>query len=108
MHDSSRRRAHRIQLRPHLTRLHTLQNQTETDCAKQTKNRAIVKLKILPLNTKILYQSRKQAKMHNTCPKCSAAIAGGSKTCGSCGSVRTSFGTLVSMIGLYMVMVLSD
>ena len=26
--------------------------------------------------------------MHNTCPKCSAAIAGGSKTCGSCGSVR--------------------
>lgn len=25
--------------------------------------------------------------MHSTCPKCNAAVAGGSKTCSSCGSV---------------------
>lgn len=38
--------------------------------------------------------------MHNTCPKCSAAIAGGSKTCGSCGSVRPTSGNHDSMIEL--------
>ena len=52
MHDSSRRRAHRIQLRPHLTRLHTLQNQTKPKQRKATKKRAIVKIRDLPLNTK--------------------------------------------------------
>ena len=30
---------------------------------------------------------RHPSKMHNSCPKCSAAVSGGSKTCSSCGSV---------------------
>lgn len=37
-----------------------------------------------------LQSTPKAVKMHNNCPKCSASISEGTKTCGSCGSVRLS------------------
>jgi hypothetical protein len=41
-----------------------------------------------PLKSRNLFPPKRIAIMHTTCPKCSAAVAGGSKTCSSCGSVR--------------------
>ena len=36
--------------------------------------------------------------MHNSCPKCGAGIAGGSKTCGSCGSVSILISAFVQNV----------
>ena len=42
------------------------------------------------------YQQTFILNMHGTCPKCSAAVAGGSKTCSSCGSVGYSVSCLTT------------
>jgi len=66
---------------------HTTQNQTQQ--AKRTRHRQEFTPDLKESSSKI--QSSQATIMHNTCPKCSAAIAGGSKTCGSCGSVRQTW-----------------